>query len=316
MRHALWQWAWRLFRRERRQQLLIVALVAVAVGATVVGSAIAMNTPMPATAGFGTAQDKANFDGSDPRLATEIHALEHRFAAVDVIENQSLSVPGSVQSYELRSQNPEGACGRPLLSLVDGTLPRATDQVAPSPAVASAFGVKVGDLWHEGGPAGRVVGIVENPEDSSDNFALVLPGQVRKPTVVTVLFDAHRVAPTTIGANVRSAATAGGPPNTLNPSTISLGLASVGMLLIAMVAISGFTVLAKRRRRALGMLASLGATEHDVATVVVANGAIVGVVGSLVGFAVGLLGARVARVQTHRRNERRTSGSCWAFWPV
>lgn len=133
MRHALWQWAWRLFRRERRQQLLIVALVAVAVGATVVGSAIAMNTPMPATAGFGTAQDKANFDGSDPRLATEIHALEHRFAAVDVIENQSLSVPGSVQSYELRSQNPKGASAGPCSHSSTGRCP--VRQIRSRPAL-------------------------------------------------------------------------------------------------------------------------------------------------------------------------------------
>jgi putative ABC transport system permease protein len=34
-RRAVMRWAWRLFRREWRQQLLVLALIVVAVGATV-----------------------------------------------------------------------------------------------------------------------------------------------------------------------------------------------------------------------------------------------------------------------------------------
>lgn len=287
--HALWRWAWRLLRREWRQQLLILALVTLAVGATVVGSTIATNMAAPATAGFGAAQDKAVFSGSDPRLASEIRVLRHRFGPVEVIENQSLSVPGSVQRFELRSQDPTGPFGRPMLRLVNGTLPGAPDQVAITPTVASAFGVEIGGLWHDEGRARRVIGIVEDPQNLRDEFALVVPGQVRHPTEVTVLFDGHGVAPSAIGANVRSAATAGGPSNTLNPSTISLGLAALGMLLVALVAVGGFTVLSQRRQRALGMLASLGASERNVATVVVANGALVGALGSVIGLGAGLV---------------------------
>ena len=44
-RRAVVRWAWRLFRREWRQQLLILALIVVAVAATIVGSAVATNTP-------------------------------------------------------------------------------------------------------------------------------------------------------------------------------------------------------------------------------------------------------------------------------
>ena len=36
-RRAVVRWAWRLFRREWRQQLLILALITVAVAATIVG---------------------------------------------------------------------------------------------------------------------------------------------------------------------------------------------------------------------------------------------------------------------------------------
>ena len=47
-RRAVVRWAWRLFRREWRQQLLVLALIIVAVTATIVGSAVATNTPLPA----------------------------------------------------------------------------------------------------------------------------------------------------------------------------------------------------------------------------------------------------------------------------
>ena len=61
-RRAMVRWAWRLFRREWRQQLLILLLIIAAVAAVVVGSAVAVNTPPPANAGFGTAHDLATFN--------------------------------------------------------------------------------------------------------------------------------------------------------------------------------------------------------------------------------------------------------------
>ena len=68
-----------------------------------------------------------------------------------------------------------------------------------------------------------------------------------------------------------------------------LALATVGMLLIALVSIGGFTVLAQRRMRALGMLESMGATDRNVRLVLEANGVIVGFVGAILGFALGLV---------------------------
>ena len=55
------------------------------------------------------------------------------------------------------------------------------------------------------------------------------------------------------------------------------------------MSVGGFTVLAQRRLRALGMLESMGATDRNVRLVMRANGVIVGVVGALVGFALGLV---------------------------
>ncbi len=286
-RRAVMRWAWRLFRREWRQQLLVLALIVVAVGAVVVGAAVATNTPPAANAGFGTAGDLATFPAPDPHLSAQIAALQHRFGRADVIENQALAIPGSIESYDLRAQNPNGPFGQPMLTLLSGHYPAAADQVALTPAVASAFGVTVGDPWHEGGITRTVVGIVQNPQSLLDEFALVIPGQVKTPTLTTVLFNAPGVRPATIGPNVETpqSVTASNP---LNPTTIVLALATIGMLLIALVSVGGFTVLAQRRLRSLGMLGALGATDRNVRLVVRANGVVVGVVGAVLGLVVGL----------------------------
>jgi putative ABC transport system permease protein len=63
----------------------------------------------------------------------------------------------------------------------------------------------------------------------------------------------------------------------------------MAMVLIALVAIAGFTVIAQRRLRAIGMLGALGATDKDIKLVVRANGFFVGLAGAIVGFVVGFV---------------------------
>ncbi len=286
-RRAVIRWAWRLLRREWRQQLLVLGLVTVAVAATIVGAAVATTTPPPANAGFGTAQDQANFQAPDPHLASQIAALQHRFGRVDVIENQTIAIPGSIDTFNLRAQNPHGPYGQPMLSLVSGHYPAGPGQVAVTSGVAAAFHLRVGSLWRHDGPARRVTGIVQNPQSLLDEFALVVPGQVTAPSLVTVLFDAHGVPPSHIGRYVSTPRSASSG-NVLNPETIVLALATVGMLLIALVGIGGFTVLAQRRLRSLGLLAAQGATDRNIRLVIRANGVLVGVLGAVLGFVLGL----------------------------
>jgi len=294
-RRAMVRWAWRLFRREWRQQLLILLLIVVAVAAVVVGAAVAVNTPPPPNAGFGTAHDLATFNLSSPaskapsvtlpHVEAQIATLEHRFGRVQVIENETFNVPGSDQTYQLRSQDPHGPYGEPILQLVSGSYPTGSDQVAVTPGLASELNLSVGDTWPQGGKT--VVGIVQNPQSLLDEFALVPPGQVTHPTQVSVLFDASPSLAKDLPSYVTPAGAANS--NGINPSTIVLALATVGMLLIALVSIGGFTVLAQRRMRSLGMLESMGATDRNVRLVLEANGAIVGVAGAVLGFALGLV---------------------------
>ena len=286
-RQAVVRWAWRLFRREWRQQFLILALITVAVAATIVGSAVATNTPPPKDAGFGTAHYSASFTTYDAQTASIVARLEHG-GPVDIIENETLTVPGSVDTYQVRAQDPHGAFGGPMLSLLSGRYPSGSDQVAVTQGVASAFHLSVGATWNVAGVERRVVGIVQNPQSLLDEFALVAPGQVTNPTGVMVLFDDPGGPPGSFkGAQIETPATVA-QSNPINPETISLVALVLGMLLIALVSIGGFSVLAQRRMRSIGMLESTGATDRHVRLVVSANGAVVGVVGAILGFGLGL----------------------------
>ena len=288
-RRAVTRWAWRLFRREWRQQLLVLALITVAVAATIIGAAAATNNPPPKNAGFGTARNMATFQAPDPHLAGQIAALQQRFHPIDVIENQTVAIPGSINTYQLRAQNPHGPYGQPMLSLVSGHFPTGAGQVAVTSGVASDFGLRIGSVWHQGGTARTVVGIVQNPQSLLDEFALVAPGQVHNPTQVTVLFDGSGRPPAAVAHDI-TAAGSQTQANVVNPESISVAGLVVGMLLIALVAVGGFTVLAQRRLRSLGMLASTGATDRHVRLVVLANGAVVGIAGAFLGLVLGLAG--------------------------
>ncbi|HEY2671905.1 MAG TPA: ABC transporter permease [Rugosimonospora sp.] len=288
-RRAVIRWAWRLFRREWRAQVLVLALLAVAVAATVLGAAVATNAPSsPNAATFGTADHLVSLPGSDPHLAADIAAIGQRFGTVQVIEDQRLAT-GTSQNVTLRAQDPAGPYGRPRLALTSGRYPTGPGQVAMTSQVASLYNLHVGDVWHEGGTARRVVGLVENPNNLLDEFALVAPGQIGAPTQATVLFDA---TPDAVGAFTFPA---GVTPQTpapasggFSPEFVVLISAIFGLVFIGLVATAGFTVLAQRRLRSLGMLSSLGATDRDVRLVMIANGAVVGIVAALCGAVVGL----------------------------
>jgi putative ABC transport system permease protein len=281
------RWAWRLLRREWRQQLLVLLLITFAVAVTTVGVGVSTNTPLSSYVGFGNAHDLATFSNNDASTMTKIATWHRRYGAVDVIDNEAITVPGSVDTFDLRAQNPEGRYGQSLLSLVSGRFPTNAREAAVTSGVAKDFNLTVGSDWRELGVKREVVGIVENPKNLLDEFALVAPGQVTAPTEVTVLFDAPKGEPLkTLGHNVITPASVT-QGNVLNPQTISIVLVTMAMLLIALVAIAGFSVLAQRRLRSIGMLGALGATDEHIKLVVRANGVFVGLVGAVVGFVVG-----------------------------
>jgi putative ABC transport system permease protein len=291
-RRAVIRWAVRLLRREWRQQLLILALVTAAVGATVVASTVATNTQAPLAAVLGTAQDAATLSGTPTKINTQIAQIRGRYGTTDVIDNERLRIPGTLATFDLRAQDPHGPFGGPMLRLDSGRYPAAANQVAVTRGVATAFHLSTGDNWTIAGRTWTVTGTIHNPQRLLDEFALVSPGQVGTPDRVTVLFDApgataERIrSETGLAVDTAQTVAAGNP---INPATISVTAAVLGMLLIALVGIGGFTVLAQRRLRAIGMLAAQGATEGNLRLVVRANGAATGIVGAAAGLVTGFL---------------------------
>jgi putative ABC transport system permease protein len=324
-RRAVIRWAWRLFRREWRQQMLVVGLVTVAVAATILATAIAYNAPSTATvAAFGTADAVLTLPGSDRDLAGDVAAARRRFGPIDVIENQAIAVPGSLSSIELRAQDPHGRYGRPMLSLVVGRYPAGRDEVAVTSGVASLLDLRMGDHWSQGGHARRVTGLVEDPANLLDEFALVAPGQVSRPSQVTLLFDA--AAGSIAGLHFAGGATPKrrGPAgdrgkailHRITPATIVLVVAVLGLILIGLMAVTGFAVMAQRRLRALGMLGALGATDRHIRLVMVTDGLAVGCIGTLIGAAVGFLAWIAYAPRLQSTVEHRVAWSNLAWWAI
>jgi putative ABC transport system permease protein len=316
-RRAVVRWAIRLLRREWRQQLLILALITVAVGAAVVAATVATNTPAPVAGVLGTAQDAASLSGPPAAVNAQIKNLESRWGRVDVIENESVQIPGTLNTFELRAQDPRGPYGGPLLSLISGQYPATASQIAVTSGVAADFHLTAGRDWTVAGQTWKVTGIVRNPQSLLDEFALVIPGQVANPDNVTVLFDAPGVSASSLSTTTMNVTTAQTVANTneVNPETISIAAAVLGMLLIALVGVGGFTVLAQRRLRAIGMLAAQGATQRHIRLVVRANGAATGIVGAILGALLGFIAWLAYRPQAEN-SAHHVMGAFQLPWTV
>ena len=290
-RRPLIRWAWRMFRREWRQQILVTALITVSVAAAVCGVTIAYNSGPLDYAEFGSATALFELDAADPRkLEASLAAVEERFGTTDVIAHRSLPVPGSVDRLEFRAQDPRGPYAP--LSLRGGSYPEGPGQVAVTDGVATLLGLEIGKALALDGRRRTVVGIVENPRELSDEFALVSPSSAGAPDTVTVLVEADEEAVATFrdaqgdeSARVASRIRGHYEPA---PELAMFSVATVFMLLASLVATAGFAVIAQRRLRQLGMLAAIGATEKHLRLVLLTNGAVVGAIGALIGTVAGL----------------------------
>src|SRR5918994_2179312 len=294
-RRAVVRWAWQMFRREWRQQILVVALLTVASAAAIASVTIAYNSGSADDAEFGSATSLLRCDGADPgKLEAGLAATKDRFGTIEVIGHRSLRVPGSVDPVEFRAQDPHGPYGDARLALRRGRYPQGPGQVAVTDAVATLLGLEIGDPMALDGRRRTVVGIVENPGDLSDEFALVPPSSAGAPDLVTVLVDADADAVDSFmdgpadSARFGFAGTEARRSNRGADALAMFSVATVFLLLATLVAAAGFAVIAQRRLRQLGALAALGATEKHLRLVLVTNGALVGAIGALIGAILGL----------------------------
>jgi putative ABC transport system permease protein len=302
-RRAVVRWAGRMFRREWRQQVLVVTLLAVAVAAAIGSITIASNSGATAdnAAEFGSANQILEFDGSDPRkLQAGLDVARKSFGTIDVIGHRSVAVPGGVETVDYRAQDPDGPYGGGLLALRRGAYPTSSGQVALTEGVTQSLQLEIGSTLALDGVRRKVVGIVENPRRLSDEFVLLTPSSARSSDHVTVLVGASEASTSTqsfyralgdrnherwafAGTRLRGNDVSGAAE-----TLAKLSVATVFVLLASLVAAAGFAVVAQRRLRQLAMLAATGATQKHLRLVLLTNGALVGTIGALIGTIAGL----------------------------
>ncbi len=307
-RRSLSRWALRLAVREWKQRILIIALIAVASAATLLGIAVASATPGTPNAGvYGTARTLVELPPGTPDRPAVIAKIEKAYGTASVVYDQPITT-GQAGGADLRAQDPAAPYTQVLLGLASGRYPSGPGQVAVTSGLARLYGLSIGSTWHvpagtsaEAGRAFTVTGIVEDPSNLLDEFALVAPGQLAGPgqlgssgRVRIFLGESMDSAAASAAGDVMPKAAVVTEPTPQNgmfsPATIVLIVSAIGLVFIGLVAAAAFTVMAQRRQRALGMLASLGATEADVRFVLIADGLFAGVTGAVLGAAAALGG--------------------------
>jgi putative ABC transport system permease protein len=290
-RRAVARWAWRLLRREWRQQILVLALLTVTVATAAFSVSAAYNVASLPGPQFGSANHLLQFDGANPKtLAADITAARNAFGTIQMIGRRIATIPGSTQTIEFRAEDPRGPYSGPMLALIQGHYPSRAGQVAVTGQIAQTLRLRIGSRLSLGGYHQTVTGIVEDPSDLNDQFALLSPSGAGPPQSVTVLLNA---SPASFGAFLAAFRgplewQARGASTQAAVAAVALALVTVLLLLVCLVAAAGFAVVAARRQRQLGMLAAVGATRKQLRMVMVAGGAAVGVIAAVAGTAIGL----------------------------
>ena len=288
---AVFRWAWRLFRREWRSQALVLALTTVVVAAAVVGAAMSTESLVDPSGVFGRAGAMVRLSGDDATMDRSIDAARQRFGDIEVIGESHVDVPGSLETIRLLAADPHGALGAPMIGLRDGRYPTGATEVALTSGAADLLGVELGSTVDVGRTARTVVGIVENPLQLDQRFALVDPTGAPAPERVIILVRDPNVE----GSGQIDSPLQVRPDN--GPSRILLVVIviTVAMTLVGLVAAAGFVVIAQRRQRQLGLLAAIGATRRHLGWVMVATGALVGLTAALAGTVLGVAAWQVVR---------------------
>jgi putative ABC transport system permease protein len=288
------RWARRTFRREWRQQVLVLSLLTVSVAAAIGAITILHNIARVDNSESGSANAILTFDGSDPaKLQAGLAAARRAWGTIDVIGHHSVAIPGSIDKVDYRAQDPAGVYGGELLALRGGRYPTTSDQVAVTDGVARLLALDVGSTLALDGHRRTVVGIVENPRKLSDEFALLAPSSaganyykvlVRGDEATLFSFFGPIDDPPPAFQGLRSE----GSDHPEAPALAMFSVTTVFLLLASLVAAAGFAVIAQRRLRQLGMFAAVGATEKQLRLALLANGAIVGTIAAALGTTIGL----------------------------
>jgi putative ABC transport system permease protein len=291
----------------RWRSLLVMLLVMLPVAAMVAGTAISRTT-------FPTQEreDVARMGTADliAYNTTRVELGEH-LPAGTIVEpavstDGSIVIPGARLPVSVRAMDLKGLAAG-MLTLIGGRVPDG-NSVAITPAVAELAGTGLGGrIELADGSTPTVVGLVENPMDLGDRIVVMdpmaleidetlttwlvgLPAGVDPQSVVDASTDPSTGQQDVLIQSRESSrlTVAGGD---YGGTTMILVLGSLALVEAALIASAAFAVSIRRRQRELGLLAAAGATPRQLAGVVLAEGAILGLAACAAGVAIGLAGA-------------------------
>lgn len=304
---ALARVARRDIARHRWRSLLVVLLVLLPVAAMVAGTAL-YRTTQPTQ----DRQDVAYMGRADlvaqgtTRVELEEHLPTGSIVEPVVATPTSIVITGGRVGVSGQALDVDGLA-EGMLTIVGGRAPHGGDQVAITPAVAELAETDIGGrIELADGSTPTVVGLVENPmyladrivvmdpkaidfDEESATWLVGLPDGVVPQSVLDATTDPSTGAQEVLIQSRESSRleVAGGDSG---GGTILI-LGSLALVESSLIASAAFAVSIRRRQRELGLLAASGATPRQLEGVVVAEGAILGLVACVAGVAVGLAGA-------------------------
>ncbi len=298
----------RAARRGGWRSVLVALLIALPVMAMVGATAILETvTPTPerrATARMGMADLLAEPIGADAdeRLLRSLLPDAARVEPLPDMADTAL-VGGVELGVSVRAFDLDGLAAG-MLDVVSGRTPESPGEVTISPSIARIAGTEAGDAFALRSLGDTtVVGIVEDPMNLRAPIVLIHPGVtglavdggsqlVALPPGVSVdmldpaLLGLLSQEPSFI---VTSRAEAGTPSSTETGTVFVLG--GLALIEAALIASAAFAVSIRRRQRDLGLLGAAGGEPGHLRATVLAEGALLGVVGALAGVGLGLIAA-------------------------
>lgn len=301
-RQVIWRWGWRQLRREWRQQLLILTLVAFAAGGAAFFATMIFYANQPASAFTGSATQRLTVTQGEISLAETLRSVEDALGTIETTGVREVRRDQSSITFPLSDPPTTSVFGAEPIRLLDGHRPTVDSEIAISPELAAQLNVAIGAAVPIDGTSFVVVGLVEDPANINQPLAIVAPGTLDQPDQYSVLatggqaaFDLQLAVP-----GVRAESLDLGESAQLVAVTAVVALAAVAMIEVALMCSAGFAVLGQRRLRQLGILSSVGATSQQLRRALRANGLFVGLAGGTVGVIVGFAASLAARPTLER----------------
>jgi putative ABC transport system permease protein len=310
--------------RSRWRSLLVTVLVMLPVAAMVGASTILQTITPTAERSVTHQMGAADLLVHPIGAGATVDALRAELPAGSLIEptlaeEGRLVLPGTKVSVTLSSLD-IARLARGMLAVVAGRAPKDPDEVAVSAAVASLAGVKIGDrITLEGLGSPTVVGLVEDGFDLKtrivlrDVSAAVAAQAQQQATWLVRLPAGFDASGFDTGAAASAASQNAFQVTTRSQATIEnaaptaaiVVLGGLALLEAALVASAAFAVGIRRRQRELGLLAATGAEPRHLAGTVIAEAALLGGLGAVVGSILGLVAALAASPWLDQLTDRR-----------